>query len=272
MAFTADDAAKTRFRGTRYAYDRREVEQFRERVITALRGYEEALGGMQLRISELERTQVKGPRFRSRALAADVRDREPLDVATQPDSADTEDGVPPAFERWRVARATADEVEQIRRLALEEARMISAIAPERAAEQIAELTSNARSYALQVTQRAASLATRTEEAARQRVGRLIETAPMPGSDGEAQALNRRMLELRSTIEVVQERLASMAPEGGRDSGGEIISLDLRNEPEIAEPSLLERRQRPRTRRSVRFPRAEDLAAKMVELESRLDSD
>ena len=264
MAFTAHDAAQTRFRGTRYAYDRREVERFRDLVVAALQAHEATLAATERRIGELERTQVKGPRFRSRALASGAHEVVPVDAET----AGPDEAVPASFDVWRMSMSAAAESDAVRRLAAEEARMIRAVASEQAADQIAKLTAQARAHALQVTQRAASLATRTEEAARERVGKMIESAAVPGSDGEAKALNRRMLELRSTIEVVQQRLEALAP-GADAASTDVISLDLRDEGELVEPTGPPRKRR-RARGKGRFPKAEDLAAKMLELESRLE--
>jgi len=241
MDLTAHEAANIRFRGTRYAYDRLEVDRFLSKVVAALDAHEAALARAQARIEKLEKAEARLPRFLARAAAPDPHR-----------------SAPESFEEWRSELAIAAETEHLRSLAREEARMIRALAAVKAAEEIDLLTASARADALRMTQRAAQLATQTEEAAHHRAGEIMEAASLPTGPEDLHALNERIVHLRSTIAAMQDRLGSIsatgADEGHTSADGtpaEIIELDLRDEAEPTEPKTpRKRRPAPATKRAA----------------------
>jgi hypothetical protein len=256
MDLSADEAAAIHFRGTRYAYDRREVDRFRERVIAALTAHEAERAAAEQRIRELERIQSHRP-LRLRGRVAEES------VALQPSVVPPED-----FVRWHAELIAAATYDRIRAMANEEARMIRAVAICQAADEIERLTGSARVEALEVTRRAARLAGQTEEQARARADAIID-ATIRNPDVDVEVLARRIDDLRAGIADVQARLAATsAPEG------QVITLDLR-EPAVEEAKAAAAggtRRKARRSKSSAAPTTSEVEAKTVELRERLDPD
>jgi hypothetical protein len=270
MDLSANEAAETHFRGTRYAYDRREVDAFRERVVASLAAYEQALGDAKARIAELEKAQI--PAFRRSGGRP---------VGTEP-STPTSDPLE-MFERWRAEQQTLAELDAMLDAAREEARMVRSVAVEQAADEIAVLTSQARDEALAVTRRAAQLASETEEAARRRADEIIESVPVPagteaGTVGDVDEISRRIVHLRSSIAAVQNRLESLVLDP-HQAGGEVIEIDLRNDPNAPgpepEPKSSAKRKRKKKRAKAAAepaPSAQEIQDRVAQLRERLGSD
>ncbi len=253
MDLTPDDIAAIRFRGTRYAYDRSEVDRFRDRVIAALVQYEEALAAANRRNAELERRQGR-----------QVRRPEPRQTAPAQSATDEQD-----FDVWRASLSDAARRTRIIEAALEEARMVRQIAAEQAAEEIVRLTHDAREEALRITQRAARLATSTEEAARRRAGEILGASGAPDTAADIEVLTERIVHLRSTIAAVQDRLESMTTDleddrHAADDHADVIEIDLRASNGTA--------VRSRAASDDGVPTTEELEARIAELQTRLDSD
>jgi hypothetical protein len=256
MHLSADVAAEIRFRGTRYAYDRREVDRFRERVIDTLRAYEAAVAAAEERIRELERSQSHRPsRLRSRVVE---------DAVGSPPG----EYPPESFRRWHADMASTDAAARIRSMALEEARMIRAVAAEQAEEEIERLTDGARLEALEVTRRAARLAGQTEEEARVRADAILD-ATIRNPDVDVDDLARRIDDLRSGIAAVQARLQATA-----EPEGEAVTVDLRKSmAEEASPAVSGgTRKKDRRSRRQPVPTTAELEVKAAELRKRLDPD
>ena len=268
MRFTSRDAARVRFRGTRFAYDRSEVDAFHREVVMALTEYEAALEEAEAKLTRLSRSnrglvragrgEVDGPHAAPTAAAAE----DPL----------------AGFHRWRADKAAQLEIEAMLGAAREEAAMIRATTAVRAADEIERMTAEARTDARAVTKRAAALAAETEEAARQRAGEILDDSDQaagrdqPAEAADMQVLSERIVRLRSSIADVQSRLESLSSdEDDGPASGEII--DLRNAPD--EPASEAKPQRRRTRVAAMADAevaTEALEAKMADLKRRLASD
>ncbi len=273
MSFTSRDAARIRFRGTRFAYDRAEVDEFHREVVVALAGYEAALEEAEEKLTRLNRAN----RGLNRAGRGDGEPR--VAKAATPSHSATADDPLTSFHRWRAELAAQLEVQALLDSAREEAAMIRETTAVRASDEIERLTAAARDEARAITKRAALLAADTEEAARRRAGEILE-----GSDraegwdravgaAEMQVLSERIVRLRSSIADVQGRLESLSGDEGAVSGGEIIDLDLRDVPEDSKPSSKRSRRRPKVAAIADAEiTTESLEAKMAELKRKLAAD
>jgi hypothetical protein len=269
MSFTSRDAARTRFRGTRFAYDRSEVDAFHREVVVALAEYEAALEEAEAKLTRLNRS--------NRGLVRAGRGEADAQKAATPMVPAVADDPLADFHRWRADKAAQFEVAATLAAAHEEAAMIRATTAARAAHEIEQLTAGARTEARAITRRAAALAADTEEAARVRAGEILDDSdrgtdwdPAVGA-AEMQVLSERIVRLRGSIADVQGRLEALAgEEDAREVGGEII--DLRDTPDESAPESHRKRRRPKVGAMADAQvTAEALEAKMTELKRRLGS-
>lgn len=273
MSFTSRDAARIRFRGTRFAYDRAEVDEFHREVVVAMAGYEAALEEAEAKLTRLNRSN----RGLVRAGRGEM-DQRPVGQSA-PSSATSLDPLA-GFHEWRAAKAAELEIAAKLAAAHEEATMLRATTAARAADEIERLTAAARDEARAITKRAALLAADTEEAARRRAEEILEDSDQAPEGSQAvgvaemQVLSERIVRLRSSIADVQGRLESLTgSETQGDSGGEIIDLDLRDSADQTTSESKRTRRRPKVGAMADAEvTTETLEAKMADLKRRLASD
>lgn len=274
MSITSRDAARIRFRGTRFAYDRGEVDEFHREVVVALAGYEAALEEAEAKLARLNRSNrglVRAGRGEAEPRAA---------VAETATGSRGPDDRLQRFHRWRADKAAELEIAAVLAGAREEAAMIRATAAARAEDEIERMTATARNEARAITKRAALLAADTEEAARQRAGAILDEPDRETGEAQAagaaemQVLSERIVRLRSSIADVQGRLESLTADGNdAQPGAEVIDLDLRDAADEETPGSTRRRRRSKVAAMADAEVAtEALEAKMEELKRRLSSD
>lgn len=277
MDLTSQEAAAIRFTGTRYVYNRREVDAFVRRVATTLRDQERELARIAARMAALEHALDVAHAARTSRAKASTERRRALDQAIRVAGAPRpaggtetawEDLDTGAWEAWRAtmeaeyhaaaqldmaredarrmrgcATALAIEIEgaagtdAISVLAAAERAASESMDSEQADEDVAEspaagddvadaqakaaeILDVAEREAMQATEEATAMLEKAEVAAQ-----MLTAA----AEQEAEALNRRLGQLRTAVRQAEDYYREVAPDTADQAAlaGDLIDLDLK---------------------------------------------
>jgi DivIVA domain-containing protein len=211
MNLSTSDVQRARFRGTRHAYDRREVDAFLERVVATLASHETALesanrelAGMKKALQQLSAAR-DAARRRPEVRPASVEPSLPADE-TEPVAVSMAEGMDvsePNAERqrlewllqWVAAQEASAVAAEILAGAHEERRMIAAVAQEWR-----------RDFMTAAEEEAAAAAAKAATAAKRRATRLVNKARREAEQTLAEAEHAREAAEQTRVEAEQSKV------------------------------------------------------------------
>ncbi len=276
MDLTSQEAAAIRFTGTRYVYNRREVDAFVRRVATTLRDQERELARITARMAALEHALDVAHAARTSRSKASTERRRALDQAIRVAGAPRPAGSTPAawegldtgaWEAWRAtmdaeyhaaaqldmaredarrmrgcATALAVEIEgaagadAISLLAAAERAATESSGSTQADEEVAvspaagDDAADAQAKAAEILDAAEREAMLTVEEATAMLEKAELAAQLltAAAEEEAEALNRRLGQLRTAVRQAEDYYREIAPDTADEAAlaGDLIDLDL----------------------------------------------
>ncbi len=276
MDLTSQEVAAIRFAGTRYVYNRREVDAFVRRVATTLRDQERELARIRARMAALEHALDVAHAARTSRAKASTQRRRALDQAIRVAGAPRPAGSTPtawedlntgAWEAWQAtmeaeyhaaaqldmaredarrmrgcATALAIEIEgaagteAITLLAAAERVAAESSGSSQADEDVAESpaagddVADARAKAAEILDVAEREAMRATEEATAMLEKAEVAAQLltAAAQQEAEALNRRLGQLRTAVRQAEDYYREIAPDTADKAAlaGDLIDLDL----------------------------------------------